>query len=109
WEYHDTSLVDPATGRLDTLPHFRATLAASGLEDQVIAIVGTSAAVSALWRGPPGRLVLDGGPTPAPARAGQRRAGPGAAPGGAGGGGGGGACPPRACPPPRRGGPPRRS
>src|SRR5450759_2334032 len=32
WEYHDTRLVDPATGRLDTLPHFRATLAAAGLE-----------------------------------------------------------------------------
>src|ERR1700740_1853489 len=27
WEYHDTELVDPATGRLDTLPHFRSTLA----------------------------------------------------------------------------------
>ena len=33
WEYHDTRLVDPATGGLDTLPHFRATLAAAGLED----------------------------------------------------------------------------
>src|SRR5580700_8969028 len=24
WEYHDTRLVDPGTGKLDTLPHFRA-------------------------------------------------------------------------------------
>ncbi|MCW2683603.1 MAG: uncharacterized protein JWP33_1516, partial [Blastococcus sp.] len=23
WEYHDPSLVDPAVGRIDTLPHFR--------------------------------------------------------------------------------------
>src|SRR6478736_5045275 len=56
WEYHDPGLVDPRTGRLDTLPHMRATLAASGLEDQVIAIVGPSAAVSALWRAPLGML-----------------------------------------------------
>ena len=69
WEYHDTSLVDPATGRLDTLPHFRATLAASGLEDQVIAIVGPSAAVSALWRAPLGMLFIDGGHTQAAADA----------------------------------------
>jgi MMP 1-O-methyltransferase len=67
WEYHDTELVDPATGRLDTLPHFRATLAATGLEDQVIAIVGRSAEVSALWRAPLGMLFIDGGHTEAAA------------------------------------------
>ena len=32
WEYHDPGLVDPRTGRLDTLPTLRATLAAAGLE-----------------------------------------------------------------------------
>ncbi len=63
WEYHDTDLVDPATGRLDTLPHFRATLAATGLEEQVIAIVGRSAEVAALWRAPLGMLFIDGGHT----------------------------------------------
>ena len=47
WEYHDTTLVDERTGRLDTLPHFRATLAAAGLEAQVIAVVGRSAQVAA--------------------------------------------------------------
>ncbi|HEY0999498.1 MAG TPA: class I SAM-dependent methyltransferase, partial [Streptosporangiaceae bacterium] len=30
WEYHDPGLVDPAVGRLDTLPTLRATLAAAG-------------------------------------------------------------------------------
>ena len=30
WEYHDPGLVDLATGRLDTLPRLRATLAAAG-------------------------------------------------------------------------------
>ena len=68
WEYHDTELVDPATGRLDTLPHFRATLAAAGLEEQVIAIVGRSGR-----RWPrcgarrSGMLFIDGGHTDAAA------------------------------------------
>jgi predicted O-methyltransferase YrrM len=65
WEYHDASLVDQATGLLDTLPFFRATLAASGLEQQVIAIVGRSADVARLWRQPVGMLFIDGGHTDA--------------------------------------------
>ncbi len=67
WEYHDTRLVDPGTGRLDTLPHFRSTLAAAGLEDSVIAIVGASAEVARLWRVPLGMLFIDGGHTDAAA------------------------------------------
>ena len=67
WEYHDTSLVDPATGRLDTLPHFRSALATAGLEEHVIAIVGRSADVSGLWRTPLGMLFIDGGHTDAAA------------------------------------------
>ena len=67
WEYHDTELVDPATGRLDTLPHFRSTLAAAGLEEHVIAIVGRSADVAGLWRAPLGMLFIDGGHTDAAA------------------------------------------
>jgi hypothetical protein len=55
--------VDPATGRLDTLPYFRATIAAAGLEEHVIAIVGRSGAVSSLWRAPLGMLFIDGGHT----------------------------------------------
>src|SRR5580704_9512260 len=46
WEYHEPDLVDPAVGLLDTLPSFRATMAASGLERHVIAIVGRSAEVA---------------------------------------------------------------
>src|SRR5258708_9860711 len=67
WEYHDSELVDPATGRLDTLPHFRSTLAAVGLEEHVIAIVGRSADVAGLWRTPVGMLFIDGGHTDPPA------------------------------------------
>jgi MMP 1-O-methyltransferase len=69
WEYHDPELVDPATGRLDTLPHFRSALAKAGLEDHVIAVVGRSADVAGLWRTPLGMLFIDGGHTETAARA----------------------------------------
>ena len=63
WEYHDAELVDPTVGLLDTLPRFRSTLAATGLERHVIAIVGRSAEVARLWREPIGMLFIDGGHT----------------------------------------------
>jgi MMP 1-O-methyltransferase len=61
WEHHDPELVDPATGRMDSLPFFRAALAAAGLEKHVIAVVGASVEVSRLWRTPLGMLFIDGG------------------------------------------------
>lgn len=61
WEHHDASLVDPETGVMDTLPVFRATLARAGLEDQVVAVVGRSTTVSAVWRTPLSMLFIDGG------------------------------------------------
>jgi MMP 1-O-methyltransferase len=61
WEHHDPELVDPASGRMDSLPFFRANLAASGLEEQVIAVIGRSAQVSRLWQTPLGMLFIDGG------------------------------------------------
>jgi predicted O-methyltransferase YrrM len=83
WEYHDPGLVDPDTGRLDTLPHFRSTLAATGLEEHVIAIVGRSADVAGLWRTPLGMLFIDGGHTDAAATADYEGWAPWVAPGGA--------------------------
>ena len=68
WEYHDSTLVDERTGMLDTLPHFRATLAATGLESHVVAVVGRSAQVAELWRTPLGMLFIDGGHTDAAAQ-----------------------------------------
>ena len=67
WEYHDPDLVDPVTRRIDTLPRLRATLAAAGVEDDVVAIVGRSADVARLWRTPLGMLFIDGGHTDAAA------------------------------------------
>jgi predicted O-methyltransferase YrrM len=63
WEYHDPGLVDAGTGRLDTLPSLRATLAAAGLEDHVVVVVGRSADVARLWRTPVGMVFIDGGHT----------------------------------------------
>lgn len=63
WEYHDPSLVDPGTGRLDTLPGARRTLAAAGVEDDVVLVVGRSAQVAALWGPPLGFVFIDGGHT----------------------------------------------
>ena len=61
WEHHDTTLVDPQTGLMDTLPVFRRTLAAAGLEDLVVALIGRSTTVSAHWRTPLSLLFIDGG------------------------------------------------
>ncbi|MGW7354016.1 class I SAM-dependent methyltransferase [Streptomyces sp. Z26] len=63
WEYHDASLVDPEVGRMDTLPTFRRTLHAAGLEEYVVALVGRSPQVAAVWGGPLGLVFVDGGHT----------------------------------------------
>lgn len=63
WEYHDPAVVDPEVGLMDTLPTFRRTLHAAGLEEHVIAIVGRSPQVAAAWGGPLGLVFIDGGHT----------------------------------------------
>lgn len=68
WEHHDDSLVDPDLGLMDTLPTFRRTLAAAGLEEQVVAVVGRSETVGAWWRTPLSLLFIDGGHGVEPAR-----------------------------------------
>lgn len=69
WEHHDASLVDARTGRLDTLPTFRRTIAAAGLDDVVVALLGESSTVAGAWRTPLAFLFVDGGHGVAPARA----------------------------------------
>ncbi|WP_405359652.1 class I SAM-dependent methyltransferase [Kitasatospora sp. NBC_00085] len=63
WEYHDPTLVDPEVGRMDTLPRFRRTLHAAGLEEHVVALVGRSPQIAALWGGRLGLVFIDGGHT----------------------------------------------
>ena len=61
WEHHDTEVVDPATGRMDTLPFFRRTIESAGLEEVVVAVVGHSVPIAHAWRTPLGLLFIDGG------------------------------------------------
>jgi MMP 1-O-methyltransferase len=61
WEHHDASLVDPATGLMDTLPWLRSTIHAAGLDDVVVTIIGRSTTVAALWSTPIAMLFIDGG------------------------------------------------
>jgi predicted O-methyltransferase YrrM len=61
WEHHDHSLVDPETGRIDTLPHWRRTMMRSGLEASVVGVVGDSPTVSAHWSTPLSFCFIDGG------------------------------------------------
>lgn len=68
WEYYDPALVDPETGRIDTLGEFRRTVVDAGLEDHVVAVVGRSAAVARLCRTPLAMVFIDGGHTDAAAR-----------------------------------------
>jgi len=68
WEWHDTSLIDPDTGRLDTLPHFRRTIARARLDDSVVAVLGESPVVARWWKTPLAFLFIDGGHGVEPAR-----------------------------------------
>ena len=69
WEHHDPEVVDPRTGRIDTLPHFRRTIEDAGLEDVVIAVVGDSRTVAVHWGTPLGLVFLDGAHAAEPAHA----------------------------------------
>jgi MMP 1-O-methyltransferase len=61
WEYHDASLVDEVTGLFDTLPSFRRTLDAAGLDDHVVTVVGKSPIVAKGWGTLLQLLFIDGG------------------------------------------------
>ncbi|WP_281417703.1 class I SAM-dependent methyltransferase [Kineosporia corallincola] len=63
WEYHDPSLVDEATGRIDTLPAFRRTIAGAGAEDVVVAVVAAGQTLAAIWGTPLAFLFVDGSHT----------------------------------------------
>jgi predicted O-methyltransferase YrrM len=69
WEHHDPSLVDPRSGRIDTLPHFRRTIEDAGLEATVIAVAGESTVVAAHWQTRLGMVFIDGGHGASPAHA----------------------------------------
>jgi MMP 1-O-methyltransferase len=82
WEFHDASLVDGRTGRMDTLPVFRRTIEDAGLEDVVVAVVGPSPVVARHWTTPAALVFIDGGHGAEPARADYEGWSPVVAPGG---------------------------
>ncbi|MCS5683919.1 MAG: class I SAM-dependent methyltransferase [Acidimicrobiales bacterium] len=69
WEWHEPDLVDPASGLIDTLPEFRRTIRDSGLDGTVVAVVGDSPSVAAVWGTPLALLFIDGGHGVKPAHA----------------------------------------
>lgn len=63
WEWHDPSLVDPHTGRIDTLPFLRHALADAGLESTVSVLVASTQQAARWWSTPLDFLFLDGNHT----------------------------------------------
>ena len=61
WPDHDPRLVDPLTGRIDTLARWRAAIDAASVESFVIAVVGDSATVAQDWSTPLSLVFVDGG------------------------------------------------
>lgn len=69
WEHHDPAVIDTRSGRMDTLPIFRAAIYGAGVEDFVVAVVGQSPTVAKYWATPLAFLFIDGGHGVEPARA----------------------------------------
>lgn len=63
WEWHDATLVDPHTDRLETLPSLRHTLWDAGLDRAVSVLVATTQQVAGWWLSPLALLFLDGNHT----------------------------------------------
>ncbi|MBV1947513.1 class I SAM-dependent methyltransferase [Streptomyces sp. BV129] len=82
WDYHDPETVDPEVGLMDTLPTFRRTLHRAGLEDHVVALVGRSPQVAAVWNSLVAFVFVDGGHTDEHANADYEGWAPRVAPGG---------------------------
>ena len=60
-DYFDPDLLDAASGRIDTFPHFRNTLERAGLEDTVVPMVCRSETAARAWAIPLSLVFIDGG------------------------------------------------
>ncbi len=80
WEWHDRSMVDPVSGRLDTLPYFRPVL--DELADVCSAVVAQTEVVAQWWATPIELLFLDGNHTEKTAQHDYRAFAPHVVPGG---------------------------
>lgn len=61
WPHHDPGLVDPESGRMDTLARWRREMVASGADALVIGVIGDSADVARDWSTPLSLVFIDGG------------------------------------------------
>ena len=61
WEHFDPTLVDPADGRLNTLPTWQRTIAEAELENTVIGLIGPSVTVAQHFSQSLDLLFIDGG------------------------------------------------
>lgn len=59
--FHDSGLVDPRSGTLDTFHEFRSNLQRAGLEDVVIPVVAPAGRFAACFQGSLGLVFIDGG------------------------------------------------
>lgn len=82
WPHHDPEVVDPLTGRTDTLGPARRAVEEAGLEDAIVLVVGESTAVARWWSCPLSLLFIDGGHAEAVAWADYRAWAPKVAAGG---------------------------
>ena len=61
WPDHDPRLVDPTTGRMETLLSWRQRIDACHASDLVIGVIGDSSVVAAHWSTPLSLVFIDGG------------------------------------------------
>ncbi len=82
WPDHDPTLVDPISGRMDSLPRWRSAITSAGVEDVVVGVIGDSAAVAGDSTTPVALVFIDGGHGDAVCWADYRGWAPRVAPGG---------------------------
>lgn len=61
WEHHDTTLIDPVDGRLNTLSTWQRSIADAQLENTVVGLIGPSTVVARHFPVPLNLLFIDGG------------------------------------------------
>jgi len=61
WPHHDPEVVDPRTGKMDTLAWARRTVLEADLEGAVVLVVGESVMVAEAWSTSLSLLFVDGG------------------------------------------------
>jgi predicted O-methyltransferase YrrM len=61
WEHHDPSVIDSSTGKIDTLPLWRANIDSAGLAKTVVGMVGDSPTIAAHWGREVDFCFIDGG------------------------------------------------